>query len=837
MDYEPLDLSAFYNAGPEQYDYRLGKTRLFPFAANPGLGPQLFHGLPFHIGAQAPCFIGFQAGDVGAVTIPIQVSARWVIFAHALLETRLHLGGPMGVRVADYVFQFESGAVVRVPIRERFEIGSVPPVWGEACFLAIPDTKEGLMDRQAGRWGAAGLRQTEVIQSQPNGYYLWAWPNPRPAERLAGIVVEPAGPRFLIAAVTLGHLEENPCARPAKQVVAITLPQPAEAAQPFSLEVTVDRGVATFPYALPAQATDEFLADPMRGWGERQNLTSSPAYVEMAALPSATLSVAQAGQPLGQVRWRDLEAAGRVATPRLQLEVVEQGRNWVFTTVVDDATGEPLPCRVHFRSPQGIPYQPHGHHDHVNGNLDTWHLDVGGDVRLGQITYAYIDGRCQGWLPAGDVVVDVARGFEYEPLRERLTILPGQRNLTLRMKRMADMAAQRYFSGDTHVHFLSTQGSHLEAAGEDLRVVNLLLSQWGHLFTNTEEFTGRPSVSSDGRTIVYACQENRQHLLSHLSLLGLQQPVMPWGSDGPSEAELGGNLEVTGCHWADACHRQGGTVVIPHLPVPNAEPAALIATGRADAVEMLEHSAFAHEEYYRYLNAGYRLPLAGGTDKMASDVPVGLCRTYVYIPPGQEFTYENWLRGLRSGHTFISSGPLIALSVEGQPIGSLLRLPVGGGSVEVEASVQSIFPVHTLQLVLNGQVVAASDEQAGARRLALMTRVHVTESSWLAARCAGPGYAALPHHDIWGRGIMAHTSPVYLACGDTYERFSPETARYMLTLIEGSLAYVRTLAPQYQRRTIVHHHGEADHLAYLERPLLEAREAVHRRLHQWAAPH
>src|SRR5439155_27089373 len=133
--------------------------------------------------------------------------------------------------------------------------------------------------------------------------------------------------------------------------------------------------------------------------------------------------------------------------------------------------------------------------------------------------------------------------FEYEPLRSRVTIVPGQQELVLRLKRWCDMNAGRWFSGDTHVHFLSTQGSHMEAQGDDLNVVNLLLSQWGHLFTNSEEFTGEPSVSRDGRTIVYASQENRQHMLGHLTLLGLKQPLMPWCSDGPAESEMGGTLE------------------------------------------------------------------------------------------------------------------------------------------------------------------------------------------------------------------------------------------------------------------------------------------------------
>src|SRR5688572_20638142 len=67
--------------------------------------------------------------------------------------------------------------------------------------------------------------------------------------------------------------------------------------------------------------------------------------------------------------------------------------------------------------------------------------------------------------------------------------------------------------------------------------------------------------------------------------------------------------------WADRTHAQGGTVVVAHFPNPNGEPAVLVSTGRADAVEMLAQSDDALLEYYRYLNTGYRLPLVGGTDK------------------------------------------------------------------------------------------------------------------------------------------------------------------------------------------------------------------------------
>jgi hypothetical protein len=399
------------------------------------------------------------------------------------------------------------------------------------------------------------------------------------------------------------------------------------------------------------------------------------------------------------------------------------------------------------------------------------------------------------------------------------------------------MNGRRYFSGDTHVHFMSTQGAHWEAQAEDLNVVNLLLTQLGHLFTNTEEWTGAPSVSRDGRTVVYATQENRQHVLGHLSLLGLKSPVMPWCSDGPEEAEMLGTLETTLSHWADACHAQGGTVVIPHLPAPNAEPAALIATGRADAVEMITFGRYQHNEYYRYLNCGYRLPLVGGTDKMNSDVPVGLYRTYVYIPPDEEFTYDSWCCHLRAGRTFHSGGPILNFTVEGRRVGDMLQLPGNGGTVEVEATAESILPIHSLEVVQQGRVVACTEEAGGTRRLHLRTRLEVSGHTWLAARAGGPGYySAVPHHDGWSRGIMAHTSPVYVAVGGEWTLFDPGVATYMVTLLEGSLAYIRTRSRQ-DRPGTVHHHGETDHGAFLERPFHEALQAIHARMHRLGLSH
>jgi hypothetical protein len=178
--------------------------------------------------------------------------------------------------------------------------------------------------------------------------------------------------------------------------------------------------------------------------------------------------------------------------------------------------------------------------------------------------------------------------------------------------------------------------------------------------------------------------------------------------------------------WADRTHAQGGTVVAAHFPNPNGEPAVLVATGRADAVEMLTHSDDAMLEYYRYLNSGYRLPLVGGTDKMSSAVPVGLYRTYARLD--EEFSYEAWCRAVRAGRTFLSGGPLVTLSVDGCEPGGTVVLS-GPGTVNVHATVRSIFPLRSLEVVRNGEVVARAEANGG-RQAEINEDVRIGENSW-----------------------------------------------------------------------------------------------------------
>ena len=824
VDYEALDLAPFVNA---RDDLEMPGVEVWR-------GEVALHGLPFVFAERdgESLLLRIESGELTAVSLASGAThVRTITFAHRTRDSVPASFAPVGRINAVYVFEFSDGETVCVPIREGFEIAVGPGEWGARPSLAVPDRSDSLPEREHGRFADMGDRQTEVVEAGKWEagygwrYHLWSWINPRPEQELVRIEVGGHEAVVEIGGVCLGFIDEHPLEpEPARVVVADT---PADYVGDGSdLALEVDRGTVGYTTALVRQPE---AGDPFAVWGDADDAAVAGVYARVSSVDSGTVRLLADGQTVAEAAWSGLRANGLGGVAGLR--VTELGRNWVRTTIVDDATGEPVPCRVQFSSPDGVPYQPHGHHQHVNSDLPSWHVDVGADVRLGRTTYAYVDGSCEGWLPRGPVRARVGRGFDYQPLDAVVSVGEDTRELTLRVKRLFDPAKDRWYSGDTHVHFVSSFGGLKEAAAEGVSVVHLLQSQWGSLFTNIEDFLGRPVTSADGKTILFASQENRQHFLGHLSLLGLKEPVMPWCTAGPSEAEMGAGLEATLSDWADRCHVQGGTVVIPHLPQPDGEPAALIATGRADAVESLGVGAdLAYLHYYRYLNAGFRVPIAGGTDKMSNGVPIGLSRTYVRLRPEDDFGYEAWCAALRAGRSYMSSGPLLSLAVDGAGIGDTVRLPESGGTVSVQATAESIFPMCRLELVHSGRVIASAESESGAHELRIDQDVRIDKPGWLCVRVGGGGPEHLiQHRDEWRRSIMAHTSPVYLACGSQDSPADREALENIKTLIERARSYVERRGVSSSGADVLHHHG-GDHREYLITPFDQARTAIDQRL-------
>lgn len=280
--YQPYDLGPWCNVGPQWVED----------GSDLPLGSQTLRGLPFQIGPASfqestgaahtdkPAFLGFGPGGFRkAVEIPLDRTARWLIVAHRLLESHIPEGEPVGRLIATYRVRYADGQEVALPIRERLEIAVIPTDWGQLPLLAVPDRFDDVPARRSGRWEAVGWRLTEIGQAYPSWFYLWAWQNPHPEKTLAILRIEPEERPFLVAALTLSPLAEDPFGRQPRRPVKITLRDPEQAGQPFDLAVNVDRGAATYPYPLPAEPMEAFLADGFGGWGQAYRNRNSPAYV------------------------------------------------------------------------------------------------------------------------------------------------------------------------------------------------------------------------------------------------------------------------------------------------------------------------------------------------------------------------------------------------------------------------------------------------------------------------------------------------------------------------------------------------------------------------------
>jgi len=798
-DFTPVDLSSYYNTGGENGASQ-EREWLWPAPAENRdttplkemlKGTRAFWGIPFTLAPEESGKVAVQvaqgaSGVPESVVVEVGATAPRLLFAHvcAPIKGAAVTGEGTGEEIGFYRVRYADGSSVEQTLRRRFEVHDINVPWGHHPFLcrncrefrSVP-----LSDRSLS-YGFAQVGTYTPDGHDLQGWWLYDWKNPHPDKAIVSVEIVATGATPLaLGGVTLCGEDGDPFLWEARREIAV------EVEGGEKPEVEIERGVVVHQDDLFAPGSD-FLNSPERGWGRGGQDVKEGGYVEIHGSREGQLTV-RAGQDVEeQLRWGDVLDQKEVEKGRVRIEMVSpEGKQWVHVRVEDEDTGETVGSRIHFRTESGAYVAPHGHQTDVN---IAWFEDMGGDCKVNGVPYAYIDGTCQVDMPVGSMYVEVVRGFEYEPVRRLVEIKPGQRDLTLKVKRAFDMKKRGWYSGDTHVHFLSSQSAHLEAAAEDLNVTHLLASQWGRLFTSWEEFTGGLAPTSSEDYKIWVSQENRQHVLGHISLLGLKDMIAPICTGGANEDWIGGEVGALMADWAEACKKQGGLVIMPHMPLPDFENAANIVMGHADAGEMCwlwegEKISSAERGYYRWLNVGQKLPIVGGTDKMSNGRILGGSRTYARLREGEEFTFDAWCQAVKQGSTFASTGAMIDLQVEGQPMGSELRLKGNGGTVEVEVVAESVFPLTGVEIVVNGEQVAREESKHGDTSLRLKHKIKTEKSCWVVARCWGPHYTdAGP--------VMAHSSPVYIDVGRRCA-FVEAEGNYLMTHMEGGVAWAENI--------------------------------------------
>ena len=467
-------------------------------------------------------------------------------------------------------------------------------------------------------------------------------------------------------------------------------------------------------------------------------------------------------------------------------------------TIIDDQTGEQTAASVSITDTCGKVI-------HIDGNPT--HVEY-----LGK-HWCYTDGLFSFTAPANGVTIEVRRGPETLPIKRSLK--KGSRVQTIKLHRWVDMEQLGYLNGDIHIHTPFSQTAHLQMMAEDLDVLNILI---GEDSVKNKQFTAKQDLASSPGHTIFVAQEVRDWQMGHLTLLGLSSLV-------PGYPKVGGTLEsYKSPHWLmehamDETHRQGGMVVWSHYSnLPGAESAIAIALGKIDAIELMtyddptqlpshwgpwKNSGMSMAEfpvlrgmdlYYQYLNAGFQLPIVAGTDKMADDIPMGSNRFYAYTKGGA--TYQTWLAAVKTGHGFITNGPMLTFDVDGHYPGEVIDFHETH-KVHAKVTAQSILPFATIEIIANGWVkghktvfTADNPPVNGIYTLSVETDIELNKSSWIAARVAEDPdnkLRILPR----GLSVFAHTNPVYFIKDGT--RVKEEASiLYLQKYVKGTIFWLQT---------------------------------------------
>ena len=453
-----------------------------------------------------------------------------------------------------------------------------------------------------------------------------------------------------------------------------------------------------------------------------------------------------------------LDVAPRVATLRGE--------------VLDASTGRPIPCRISIRGEDGTFYFAKS--AAADGSAIDYKKVAIGNPKIAENHVTLSAHPFTVEVPPGKYNVRVQRGKEYLAQNRVVEVPDSGAKIEVRLQRWIDMAAQGWYSGETHVHRMPDQLPNLMLA-EDLNVA-LPLTSWVVEAYKSPKSTNKaaPAVMNDARVVevdkthVFYPRNTeyeifyvgkKKHTLGALFFLNHQSlfeeglpPVRPIVRKARDEGAL---LELDKHNWpwsmmlAPVFNVDLYELANNHMWETDfafrdfGEPAPDWMNIEKDAQGMTEKGwvDYTFQNYYAVLNCGLRMRPTAGCASGVHPVPLGFGRVYVKVDG--DFTYDKWMKGLNDGRSFVTTGPMLF--------------------VEVDNNKQLHFRVESpsalkIEVIVNGEKAA----EFGTRfnfpmGLEVGNGKHpiaVEETSWIAVRCF--------ESRTDGRSRWAHSAPVWI---------------------------------------------------------------------------
>jgi hypothetical protein len=462
----------------------------------------------------------------------------------------------------------------------------------------------------------------------------------------------------------------------------------------------------------------------------------------------------------------------------------------VRVQVADDRGGQTVPARVYlWRGAE--PLLPAGFSSYARG--DERHFLVPGDFALD--------------LEPGKYRLRIERGLEYVPVELDLDV-PHSTTVPVRLRRWIDMNGDGWYSADMHVH-RDPGEIPLILRAEDLNFVPTITTHvWS---TEVSQPWKRPAefpVVVEPERLFTANAQEVERIQGGPGAVILLARGLPLPFDGyehypPAVVytrkthEMGGFVEGDKLFWFDTFVNAAlGEIDFVELNCNHFLP-RLVDTDLAPwshwPIEFGYRGSrgfalWMMDLYYRILNSGIELPLSAGSANGVKATPVGYDRVYVHLGKGK-FDYPGFMQALKRGRSFSTNGPILELDVDGA-YGPGDRIEIRGGDQHrFRARARSRAELSTLQLIVNGEVVA---EQTGrdVRELTLEKALRFDRSSWAAVRAFERADAA----ESWRPAglVFAHSSPVYFFL-EGRPVVVPEAVRDLLQKVDRLIAHTESL--------------------------------------------
>jgi Tol biopolymer transport system component len=433
-----------------------------------------------------------------------------------------------------------------------------------------------------------------------------------------------------------------------------------------------------------------------------------------------------------------------------------------------DETGAPVPVRLYVRAADGKAYSPSG------SSIFYYALEPGAP-REG---FFVAGGDDEFPAPAGKLRLTALKGVEYRIQDRTIDVPAGETaEVTIQMERWTNWHQRGWYTGENHFH-ANYNGSYYQRPrqslgwlqAEDLNTANMIVANSEGAFVHDKEFfRGGPDPISTPRYVLYWNQEYRNSdPLGHMAFLNLKKQVPPSftsviGSKSPYDYPLNTMAAME-------ARKQGGFVSYVHpigglmndvfdTALGAKEAPVTAALGAMDAIDVLPYGEAAYEMWYRLLNCGFKVLPGAGTDVFTNwrginNIPGG-SRQYVEV--GAAMSWDRWLARYREGRVFVTNGPLVSFSINGQQPGSEIRVPAGQPwSARLTAEFSAQVPLEAVEIIQNGKVI---ERREGTLRVE--KDITVDRSSWFAVRARGK-----PARGIVGGVPRAHSNAIFVRVGD-----------------------------------------------------------------------